>query len=121
MADHFTYAALPTVTSIAPSAGPFAGGTAVTINGTGLTGVRAVSLGGTSAASFPFHSDRLRGVVDLPGNPIPALMGYLPEAATGTLQMPTISASLALLPAGARAFDFPQPAFPRGKTVMKRC
>ena len=40
-ADDFTYIAVPTVTDIAPSAGPLAGGTSVTITGTGLTGATA--------------------------------------------------------------------------------
>lgn len=45
--DLFTYSAGPTVTSIAPTAGPLAGATTVTITGTGLTGISAVSFGGT--------------------------------------------------------------------------
>jgi hypothetical protein len=47
----------PTVTSISPTSGPTAGGTTVTITGTGFTGATAVSFGGTAAASFSFVSD----------------------------------------------------------------
>ncbi|MEI9982788.1 MAG: IPT/TIG domain-containing protein [Aliidongia sp.] len=45
----YTYAAPPTVSAIAPNAGPTAGGTAVTITGTNLTGATAVTIGGTAA------------------------------------------------------------------------
>ena len=48
-ADQFTYAATPTVTSVAPAVGTTAGGTAVTITGTNFTGVTAVTIGGTAA------------------------------------------------------------------------
>ena len=49
--DMYTYvsAAQPTVTSISPTTGSAAGGTTVTITGTGLTGASAVSFGGTPA------------------------------------------------------------------------
>ena len=46
-ADQFTYVAAPTVTGISPTAGPTAGGTAVTITGTGFTGATAVDFGTT--------------------------------------------------------------------------
>ena len=44
-ADQFTYVAAPTVTGVSPAAGPLAGGTAVTITGTGFTGATAVDFG----------------------------------------------------------------------------
>ena len=50
--DRFTYTALPTVTGISPAAGPLAGGTVVTVNGTNLTGATMVFFGSTAAASF---------------------------------------------------------------------
>ena len=46
----FTYA--PTVSGISPTAGPLAGGTVVTITGTGFTGVTAVDFGTTPATTF---------------------------------------------------------------------
>jgi hypothetical protein len=52
VADQYTYAAAPTVTSVTPSSGPTAGGTSVTIAGTGFTGATAVDFGGTAATSF---------------------------------------------------------------------
>ncbi len=42
----------PTVTSISPTAGPVAGGTALTITGANLTGANAVDYGPTAATSF---------------------------------------------------------------------
>ncbi len=55
-ADLFTYTtnvappvAAPTVTGISPSTGPAAGGTSVTITGTGFTGATAVDFGTTAA------------------------------------------------------------------------
>ena len=53
--DQFTYVApppVPTVTSVVPNSGVTAGGTAVVITGTNLTGASAVSFGGTAATSF---------------------------------------------------------------------
>ncbi|MDE1995949.1 MAG: IPT/TIG domain-containing protein, partial [Rhizobiaceae bacterium] len=54
--DQFTYIAVPTVTSISPTSGPTAGGTSVTITGTGLSGATSVTFGGTAAASFTVNS-----------------------------------------------------------------
>ena len=48
-ADLFTYVVRPVVTHISPSSGPHAGGTTVTITGTGFTGATAVLFGGTAA------------------------------------------------------------------------
>ena len=50
-ADEFTYTvvAAPTVTGISPNSGPAAGGTLVTITGTGFTGATAVDFGTTPA------------------------------------------------------------------------
>ncbi len=50
--DQFTYAAPPSVTHVSPATGPAAGGTAVTVTGTGFTGVTAVLFGATPAASY---------------------------------------------------------------------
>jgi len=55
-ADLFTYVAAPTVTGLSPKAGPAAGGTMVTITGTGFTGASAVDFGTTLATSFSIVS-----------------------------------------------------------------
>ena len=46
----------PVVTGLDPSFGPTAGGTDVTITGTGFNGANAVHFGGTSALSFTVES-----------------------------------------------------------------
>jgi hypothetical protein len=55
-ADTFIYVAVPSVTGVAPSSGPTAGGTTVTITGTGFTDATAVRFGG-AAAGFTVNSD----------------------------------------------------------------
>ncbi|MBV9873022.1 MAG: IPT/TIG domain-containing protein, partial [Frankiaceae bacterium] len=47
----------PTVTAISPTGGPIAGGTVVTITGTGFTGATKVSFGPNSVTSFSVDSD----------------------------------------------------------------
>ena len=48
--DQFTYA--PTVTGVAPSSGNTAGGTTVTLTGTGFIGASGVNFGATAATSY---------------------------------------------------------------------
>ena len=46
--EHFTYEAAPTITKVTPGAGPTAGGTVVTLTGTGfVSGATTVTFGGT--------------------------------------------------------------------------
>ena len=47
----FTYVALPTITTVTPSAGPVAGNTPITITGTNLSGAVDVKVGGVAATS----------------------------------------------------------------------
>ncbi len=54
--DHFTYIAAPAVASVAPSAGPAAGGTSVTITGTAFTGATAVHFGANAATGVVVNS-----------------------------------------------------------------
>ena len=57
-ADQFTYAVRPpAVTAISPTSGPTAGGTTVTITGTGFTGATKVLFGAVAATSFTVVSD----------------------------------------------------------------
>ena len=58
-ADQFTYtvATAPTVTAISPTSGPPAGGTLVTITGTGFTGATAVDFGTVPVTNFTVASD----------------------------------------------------------------
>lgn len=50
------YTQQPTITGLSPSTGPAAGGTAVTITGTNLSGVTAVRFGGVLASAFTINS-----------------------------------------------------------------
>ncbi len=52
-----TFVPAPRVTGISATIGPTAGGTSVTITGTGFTGATAVSFGATPAASFTASGD----------------------------------------------------------------
>ncbi|WP_022899088.1 IPT/TIG domain-containing protein [Humibacter albus] len=56
-ADAFTYVAAPTIASVSPEQGPTAGGTTVTITGTGFAGAGAVQFGGAAAAAYTVDSD----------------------------------------------------------------
>jgi IPT/TIG domain len=50
--DLFTAIAGPSITSISPTSGPKAGGTTVTVTGTGFTGATKLTIGGVTVASF---------------------------------------------------------------------
>ncbi|MGJ4844988.1 IPT/TIG domain-containing protein [Leifsonia sp. Le1] len=50
-------AAAPVITGVAPTHGPEAGGTAVTITGTGFTGATGVTFGGTAGTGFTVVND----------------------------------------------------------------
>jgi hypothetical protein len=56
VADHYTYDAKPTVSSLAPTAGPTTGGNTVTINGTNFLAGAAVKFGTTASATVTFVS-----------------------------------------------------------------
>jgi hypothetical protein len=64
-ADQYTYELLPTVTSVSPPDGVLAGGNAVTVNGTGFTGVTVVKVG-TTPVVFNFVSDTQITVASFP-------------------------------------------------------
>jgi streptogramin lyase len=101
----FTYLPLPVITSVSPSAGPLAGGTAITIAGTGFLPGTAVAVGGVSATNVVVLNATtvtavtpavqvtgtvavslatLAGVAVLPGaftyQPVPAVSGVAPGA-----------------------------------------
>ncbi len=52
-ADQFTFVVRPIITSISPTAGPLAGGTPVTITGSGFSGATSVDFGGILAYGVP--------------------------------------------------------------------
>ena len=57
VADEFTYEPGPVVTSVNPPSGSPAGGTSVTIDGSGFTGATAVKFGSAAAPSFTVNTD----------------------------------------------------------------
>jgi hypothetical protein len=56
-ADQFTFGAAPVVTAVSPVSGPVAGGTSVTVTGSGFTGATAVTFGGVAATGVTVNSD----------------------------------------------------------------
>ncbi len=66
-ADKFTFFAVPAITAESPLGGPTAGGTQVTITGTGFTGATAVDFGSTAAASFTVVNDTTITATSPPG------------------------------------------------------
>ena len=56
-ADQFTYVATPTVAAVSPRDGPAAGGTLVTISGSGFTNATTVAFGTNPATNFKVVSD----------------------------------------------------------------
>ncbi|MGY2154529.1 IPT/TIG domain-containing protein, partial [Nocardia gipuzkoensis] len=54
---NYTYAGVPSLTSINPNTGPVTGGTTVVLTGTGLSTTSAVTFGGTPATSFTVNSN----------------------------------------------------------------
>lgn len=55
-ADKYTYVVAPTVTNVDPAGGPAAGGTEVTVKGTGFTTTSTVKFGATAATNVTFVS-----------------------------------------------------------------
>ena len=57
ISSRYTAAVAPTVTGLSPTSGPTAGGTPVTITGTGFTGATAVDFGTTAATNLTVVND----------------------------------------------------------------
>ncbi len=68
VADQFSYVLPATVSSVSPNAGPTAGGTSVTVTGTGFTTATAVHFGGTAATTFTVNSPTTISVVSPAGS-----------------------------------------------------
>ncbi len=60
--DDFTYLTPPSITSVSPASGSTAGGTTVTVTGTGFTGVTQVNFGGTLTGAFNVSATSLQVV-----------------------------------------------------------
>jgi len=57
----------PVVTAVSPAAGPVAGGTTVTVTGSGFTDATAVDFGATAATGFTVDSDTQITATSPPG------------------------------------------------------
>ncbi|MYZ37599.1 MULTISPECIES: IPT/TIG domain-containing protein [unclassified Streptomyces] len=81
----FTYVAVPTVTTVTPAEGPTAGGTAVTVAGTGLTSTNSVTFDG-NPAPFTVISDTAVSAVTPPGaaGPVDVVVSNDAGSATAT-------------------------------------
>ncbi|MFI1952075.1 IPT/TIG domain-containing protein [Streptomyces xinghaiensis] len=86
----FTYvtAVLPSVTSVTPDRGPAAGGTPVTLAGSGFGGATAVRFGTTPAASFTVVSAARIDAVTPAGSPGPAAVTVTTPGGTSVPQAP---------------------------------
>ncbi len=117
LANGFTYAVPPTVTSVSPNTGPAAGGTTVTITGTNFVAGATVTFGGTAAtnvvvasatqitATTPAGSAGAVAVtVTNPG----AQSGSLANAYTYVVETPTA-------PTGLTTASGPGPAYVNGQ------
>jgi hypothetical protein len=82
---------LPIVSSVSPSGGPAAGGTTVTVNGSGFTGATSVQFGGTTISSSGF-------TVNGTGT---AITVVAPAGATGTGVDITVTTTLGTSPTSA--------------------
>jgi hypothetical protein len=78
-ADHYTYVAPPVVTGISPGAGPAAGGTKVTIAGTGFTRATDVTFGPAAPAqSYTVNSATSITAITPPGSGTRAVQVHTP-------------------------------------------
>ena len=89
-ADAYTYAPMPTISSLTPTAGPEAGGTTLTITGTGFTYTMAVAIDGSEAA-FTVISDT-------------EITAVTPAASAGTVDVEVITAGGTATAVGAYSY-----------------
>jgi IPT/TIG domain len=90
-ADQFTYEPIPAVTTVTPNSGPLAGGTSVTITGTGFTSATTVGFGATAAASSTVVSSTSITATS-PASPSSGTVDITVTTAGGT--SPTVTADL---------------------------
>ena len=95
-ADLFTYLPAPVVSGVSPSGGPLAGGTAVTITGTDLSGASEVDFGGVPA-SFAANADG-------------SITAVSPAGAAGAVDVTVITDGGASAPTAADQFTYADPA-----------
>jgi len=92
-AGTFTYG--PTISSVTPTSGPPAGGTKVTINGSGFTTVSSVKFGATAATAYTVTSAS-------------KIVATSPAHAAGTVTI-TVTTAAGMTPTGADGFKYVNP------------
>ena len=103
-------AAAPTVTGLSPTSGPAAGGTPVTITGTGFTGATVVDFGTTAATGFTVVNDTTitadspagTGIVDVTVTTPAARRPPRPPISSPTPRPPRRRSRASARPAGRR-------------------
>jgi hypothetical protein len=94
----------PVITSISPSSGPIAGGTTVTISGSGLTGAFFVTFGGSAATAFTVVSDS-------------TIMAITPESSAGAAAVQVATAGGTATSPSAFSYVNPPPLIPPGPPI----
>jgi hypothetical protein len=99
LTNGYLYAAAPTVTSVSPVGGPTAGGTAVTIAGTGFQSGATVTFGTVAATNVTFVT-ALKLTATAPANPAGAVNVVVtnPDTQTGTLTNGYTYCALSIVP-----------------------
>ncbi len=91
LANGYTYVVPPALTSLTPVSGPKAGGTVVTLTGTGFTGATSVTFDGTAASGLIVSSDTTIICVT------PAHVGALVDVAVVGVTTSTLTAAFTFL------------------------
>ncbi|MFC6354638.1 IPT/TIG domain-containing protein [Luethyella okanaganae] len=92
----FSYLPVPALSSLSPTSGPEAGGTVVTITGTGFTGATGATFGGVAGSAFTVVNDTTITVTSPPGTGTVDVVVTGPGGTSGPLPFtyipaPTIS------------------------------
>src|SRR5207247_1141599 len=83
-ASCFTYVAAPTVSSVTPNSGPSAGGTSLTVNGTGFQAGATVSFGGSALTVSTVSATSIAGTTTAHATGTVDLVVTNPDTQTGT-------------------------------------
>jgi serine/threonine-protein kinase len=116
--DHYTYtASQPAVTGVSPPSGGIAGGTTVTVTGTGLAGATAVRFG-AAAAAITADSGTQITVTSPPGTGRVDIIVTTPAGTSPANQGHYYSYSAQPKPAQSIAFSVPAPATAGGAAAL---
>jgi IPT/TIG domain len=96
-ADQFAYLPPPAVTDVKPNEGPAAGGTAVTLTGSGFTQATAVQFGTSASSSLGVTSDNTIQAVSPPGTGTVDIQVTTPGGTSVAIAAATVSAGSGIL------------------------